>query len=878
MIRMFRKPYHNFFFLLLMLLLHEQVFTQSLKKIYIANDEHTDYMWTGNEQQYDSVFLKMLDYYLAAIDSTKNNPPHLQARFNCDGTWWLRTYEKFRSPQEFEKLIAAIRSGHISCPMNMLVSTYGAQPAEAVIRGMMYAGTLSRKYNIAFPIAVSMENQTQPLGLSSLWAGSGAKYSWKGICGCASRISNNSLAKRNHQLYHYMGLDSSSVLMKWYSFANNNMSMGGYAELRHQSKSIDRVAEISKNINALDQLMADQSATSKYPYRVAGGFGYGWDDLDTYVSNEFINAARLNSNTERKVIVSNQQDFFEDIEKTYSDIPSETISYGNEWDTYCASMNETTARVRRAVGLLRTAESLTSVLKDKTFYYSPEITAARNTAFESLGLYWEHDWTADGPVTRDQRADWQEKIENNITTYSELLYQQSAANLANEISKGNGNVFYVFNPLGWIRSDYADIRYSGTDDFRIIDITTSEEIAAQKVIKNNNSFIRIWAKDIPAVGYRLFEIKKKVSKKLPGAAKFKNGTLQSSAYKIRITKSGAITSWIDLATKKELVKKVNNRYLNDAGFTLINEGEELIVENEGPVSTTVKAVSSHPFKHTTRITVFKNNRRIEIEDSILQNFRDLKTWAYSFNFNKPVTRHEELSAVLTAATASNGGHYADRNARYDWLTMNQFVNMSEGNQNITLSNIDCSFFKLGESRFDSLASSSSQINALAGGQTDKLEPDNPADTSYLGIYAQNGQTQFRFQFALTADAGNFNPTTAMQFALEHQHPFVTGFAKGTEPSSAPTAFSLLNISDPDLLLWSIKPAEDGPGQGLIVRVRNMSGNRKNPLIKLNNPIQSAWQVTHIENTIGGLPVQHTTVQPAIKGLQMISLKIIPANN
>jgi alpha-mannosidase len=834
-------------------------------------------MWTGNEQQYDSVFLKMLDYYLVAINSTKNNPPHLQARFNCDGTYWLRTYEKFRSPQDFDKLIAAIRSGHISCPMNTLVSTYGAQPAEAVIRGMMYAGTLSRKHGIDFPMAISMENQTQPLGLSSLWAGSGAKYSWKGICGCASRIANKSLAKRNHQLYHYTGLDSSSVLMKWYSFVNNT-SLGGYAELRHQSKTIDRVADMSKNISVLDQLMADQSAASEYPYRIAGGFGYGWDDLDTYVADEFIAAAKMNSSSERKVIVSNQHDFFEDIEKNYRDIPSEIISYGNEWDTYCASMNETTARVRRAVVLLRTAEALTSVLKNKAFYYSPEITAARNTAFESLGLYWEHDWTADGPVTREARAAWQDKIEKNITTYSELLQKESAEQLANQIQKGNGNLFYVFNPLGWIRSDYADVPYSSTDNFSIIDITTGDEITAQKIIKNNQDFIRIWAKDIPAVGYRIFEIRKGASKKQRNAAMFKNGTLKSSAYKIRITRSGAITSWIDLATKKELVKKVNNRFLNDAGFTLIDEGDQLMIENEGPVSTTVKAVSSQPFKHTTRITVFKNNRRIEIEDSIRQNFRDLKTWAYSFNFNRPVTRHEELSAVLTAATASQGGHYADNNARYDWLTMNQFVNMSEGNQNITLSNIDCSFFKLGESRFDSLASSSSQINALAGGQTDKINPSNLSDTSYLGIYAQNGQTAFRYQFALTADAANFNPATAMQFALEHQHPFVTGFAKGGDQTSSPTVFSLLNIADPDLLLWGIKPAEDDPAQGLIIRVRNMNGKRKNPVIQFTDPIQSAWQVTHIENNIASLPIQHKTVQPAIKGFQMISLKIIPAKN
>lgn len=34
---------------------------QTSKRIYLANDDHTDYMWTGNEVQYDSAFVKMLD-------------------------------------------------------------------------------------------------------------------------------------------------------------------------------------------------------------------------------------------------------------------------------------------------------------------------------------------------------------------------------------------------------------------------------------------------------------------------------------------------------------------------------------------------------------------------------------------------------------------------------------------------------------------------------------------------------------------------------------------------------------------------------------------------------------------------------------------------
>ena len=60
---------------------------QSIQHLYLANDDHTDYMWTGNEVQYDSAFVKMLDYYLLQIDATKNNAPDFQTRFNCDGSY-----------------------------------------------------------------------------------------------------------------------------------------------------------------------------------------------------------------------------------------------------------------------------------------------------------------------------------------------------------------------------------------------------------------------------------------------------------------------------------------------------------------------------------------------------------------------------------------------------------------------------------------------------------------------------------------------------------------------------------------------------------------------------------------------------------------------
>ncbi|MEO6739339.1 MAG: hypothetical protein ABIP20_03745 [Chthoniobacteraceae bacterium] len=57
------------------------------KRLYIANDDHTDYMWTADAETYAGVFTDLLDYYLALADATEANPAPYQSRFNCDGSY-----------------------------------------------------------------------------------------------------------------------------------------------------------------------------------------------------------------------------------------------------------------------------------------------------------------------------------------------------------------------------------------------------------------------------------------------------------------------------------------------------------------------------------------------------------------------------------------------------------------------------------------------------------------------------------------------------------------------------------------------------------------------------------------------------------------------
>ncbi|WP_375444797.1 glycosyl hydrolase-related protein [uncultured Fibrella sp.] len=831
---------------------------QPVKRLYIANDDHTDYMWTADEARYDSAFVHMLDFYLHQIDSTKGNPADFQARFNCDGSYWLRAYQKYRSAAQFNRLIAAIKSGHIGSPLNTLVSCYGAQPTEAVLRGMYYAGQLERTYKIRFRLAEAMENNTIPLGLSALWAGSGAKYSWKGIGGYGSQMTYEYRANRRHQLYRYAGLDASSVLMKWYGYdgrPNAHTPFGGYAECRLIIKTVNPTKEIGQLVESLDAFCDTISVNSTYPYNVAGAFGYGHDDLETFVSNPFIEAARNGTKPGRKVRVSNEEDFFEDVARSYPRLLSESVSYGNEWDLYCASMNETTARVRRSTEKLRSAEALASLVALKKPAFASHLTTAKNLAWESFGMYWEHNWTADGPVKQSVRATWQNKIQQQITSYVDSLFALSANMLGSQIKKAVRPRFYVFNPLSWTRTDIADLAYLATFPVRVIDVSNGKEVASQFITKAGRPFLRILAENIPSVGYKVFELVPGTPTARPAAATVSGEYISNARYRLRLSPSGAITELYDIkANGRQLVKALDGMYVNHLGVAggnpvNINEGRPVVVENVGPVSVTIKAVSPVPVPHTVRVTLFANGgpARIEVEDSIQANFRDVKTWSFSFNLISPTTHHEELGAILTARKETQGGHYAARNARLDWQTFNHFADLSEPGYGraaygVTLSNVDCSFFKLGNSTVDSLWGQSPQLHALAGGQVDTKREDK----GVLGIRGQNGETGFLYEFALTTHSADFEPVAAMTFSLEHQNPLVTGLVTGSVDTYPAQTFSLLKTGNAKVLLWGVKPSEEGIGQGLIARLWNVPSQPATQTLTAAMPIRQAWQTTHIE--------------------------------
>ena len=834
--------------------------TEPATRIYLAPDDHTDYVWTADEKAYEQAMLRMTEYYLKLADDTAGLPRNQQSRWNFDGSLWMWIWEKNRSRDDVERLVRRLRDGHFSMPLTAAASCYGATPTEAVLRGMYYAGHLERRYDLRFSLAVAMENQTLPLGLGALWAGSGARYSWRGVCACATQLQPTIKQPRPHEIYWWKGPDNSRVLMKWDTILTDNQSIGGYAEARNPT-AVLRFVEQSPAFRKL------------YPYSIIGVFGKGWDDLETR-TDEFVKAAAEFTTPDRQVIVSNEEDFFRDFEQRYGkDLPEYSAAFGNEWDLYSASMSEVSARVRRATERLRAYEAMATLvgLQQPRFFEGRD--AARNEAWMALGLFWEHDWTADSPkLPRQVRADWQRKMAANVENYVNVLGSDAAAALGTMIARtGSSPRYFVFNPLSWERSDVADLTFAGSGPVRVVDLTTGNEVPSQwnETARKDGSarrVLRILAGKVPSLGYKVFEVRKGKGARFSSGLRAEGNTIENEYYRIRMNAHGAITSLISKrAGGRELAGEIDGRAINDFGAA---DGT-LTVQNAGPISITLAAHIRGPLPRRTQVTLFRNSKRIDIQNEILASFSSVKTWAFSFNLKNPDVWHEEVGAINHARFQPEGD-YSRRLSRLDWLTLNHFVAMSgDDGVGITLSNADTSFMKLGRSRmvdgiseFDTLTP---QISVLAGGQVDGPK---------LGIPDQGGDTRFVQRFAINA-FDTFVPATSMRFALEHQNPFATGAVMAGSAIYPDRSFSFLEISDPNVLVWALKPAEDGIDRGVIVRVWNLSRDRRTVQLAFPGAIDRASNATHIETVFG--PAEFTgnklTIEASPWQLQTVLVRL-----
>jgi alpha-mannosidase len=379
--------------------------------------------------------------------------------------------------------------------------------------------------------------------------------------------------------------------------------------------------------------------------------------------------------------------------------------------------------------------------------------------------------------------------------------------------------------------------------------------------------LRVLASDLPSLGYKVFEIRPGPGRRPADGPKVHGGGLENEWYRVTVTPRGAIASLIDkMRDSRQFVEPIDGRELNDLG----PGNGTLSPCNVGPVSVTLKATANKPLAHTTHVTLYRQIARIDIRNEITQNFdcdyETPYTWGYSFALQQPDVWHEECGTVVRARRASDGGHYSNTCARVDWLTMNHFADVTGSDGvGVTLSNTDCYFMKLGRSTPSRLDTSTPQVNVLVGGRV--------GGSKNSGFRNQGGDRRFLQRFSLQTH-GRYSEAAAMRFSLEHQNPPVTAAVTGGNiyPDAS---FSLLAISDPNVLLWAVKPAEEGIDEGVVIRLWNHGSAPTAVQVRFRGGLRCAIRTTHIETDLEDATLTNDVLADELRDNWMQTYRLFP---
>jgi alpha-mannosidase len=87
---------------------------------------------------------------------------------------------------------------------------------------------------------------------------------------------------------------------------------------------------------------------------------------------------------------------------------------------------------------------------------------------------------------------------------------------------------------------------------------------------------------------------------------------------------------------------------------------------------------------------------------------------------------------------------------------------------------------------------------------------------------------------------------------------------------------LLSVSDPDAMLWALKPSEAGGSKGIAARFWNMSPKPATFRVKFDGKISEAWNTTHLETDLNRADVRTGELQSDFAPWQMRTYRLEPS--
>lgn len=435
----------------------------------------------------------------------------------------------------------------------------------------------------------------------------------------------------------------------------------------------------------------------------------------------------------------------------------------------------------------------------------------------------------------------------------------------------------VFNPLGWTRSGWCEayLVQSGWHGDNPLDLAKAVAIAPDgksysvRVIDDHSSLARFWAADVPAFGYRVFNIANGQPKAAPVQVRDAGYTLENENLIAEFDKDkGVIRRLVDKKSGHEFAAGGLGRL--EADYELPGEmsawtiGKIARVDQVKPLVSDTKVGPDYAdviFYYEIASTNNPGKETIVKQDFRLESGADKLTCDIDCDWNvigSPKTPNPMLRVAFDSGLAKPTATYQ---VAYGALSRPMDGSECAGQEWTELDGDKEGLAIFNDCKYGFSASGSTMWMSLI---RSSYEPDPDPNPGH-----------FHWRYAVYPHAGDWREPSVVRGAAEFNTPLLDATVPFDSSGKDPLEWGLLSALDPHVVPTALKGAEDG--DGLVLRAYESTGAASSGSVIVNAPFAESETVNFLEDPqdkpariVGG------KVPFALHGFQIKSVELLPA--
>lgn len=762
-------------------------------EIYLAMMSHTDIGYTNTQPVVKERQLRTLDDVLSRLKQDSS------FSWTIETVWQLEQYEQARSEEQFELLMAYVKTGRVAVSPIYTNPFTGWVSAEEMARSFNKGYSYADQYGLEFSAAVYNDVPGLSWLVPQMLKKAGVSFLSTGI----NEVYNDYVMQRNlPKVFFWEGVGGEHILTYRNEAYNEGQTLG-------LEKGVDAIPfRLWERLHRLQaQGYAHHLILALHSFGDNGGI-----PLKAPTTADAWNAQYAYP----RIRISNIDAFAKEFQAHYNDFPTLRGDWISTWDVLYQGEPARMVRQRWTQHHATVAEKMTTLswLLDQS--HEP-LSNVINVAYDNLlhfsghGSGLEHGYASprDNLITMAYREQY---VQNAMLAVEEVL-ERATYRLSAREESFEGEALYIFNPLNWLRDAPVEVEFprENMHRYRAIDLNTKTAIPSRQ----SDYTLRFVARDIPPMGYKKIRLER-VSTPESGISErlqvIKDCAIENTYYRIEgDCRTGHILRITDQESGQELIDQ-NHRIpfgqpmravsLFSPSFeTIAADSVKMYILDERPARLTLVTEREKHLVMQSEYTLWENLDRVDVRHTVdlevLEPPMEVEDYSIAFPFAIPDRQvvPEVLGGFLNMQTDRFPG------INHDAFAPRRSVAIYNENHTINWSAADSRVVRL-------------RKGVDAEGEVIFANLVNNFPENWNRWEENEGQLNFRFSF--TSQEGYFQSAETSQFGWEVNIPPIVRY---TWLRSVPAQESFVTVEGDRVLLSALKPTSDGSGVEL--RLANM---------------------------------------------------------